>query len=247
MRPVAFLFGLVSFGAVVAVGQFVVPGLAAPAAFGLLAALLLGGRRWVPGGYAFTLAIGILTLWFLGQPTGNMAGVFVPFVPLLNKASLGLFAVALLWTALRLRRAPRPVVLSLPGLALIFVLSLLVAALSGNAGGSAPMGSWLVETLRLTPEQAHVIVVLFRKTVHFVFYATVGFGATAAARSGGEEPRKARLVGLGYGFLLAAFDELRQTGAVARTGSAWDVGLDMLGVLAGGALALRASSIAKQS
>lgn len=248
MRTVAFLFGLVVFGGIVGLSQVVAPGAAVPMTFGLLLALLLGGRPWVPKGYVLTLAFGVLTLWYFGTPDphGELLYALRPFVKLIRAGGVFAFVASLTWTLVLLGRAERPTKRALPALGLFFLLALLVATFSGDAGGANPMGSWLA-SLGLTPDQAHTFVLVFRKTIHFLFYATVGFAGTAAARSGGEEPDRARWIGLGCALLLASFDEARQFSAATRTGSPIDVALDMTGAFVGSLLALRASRRVKQS
>lgn len=255
MRAVAYLFGLVGIGGILALGQVVIPGVVVPLGFSMFAALLLGGRTWVPKGYMTALGAGVLALWFMGASRSagdNVAYITRPFLPLMRQGTLFFFVACLLWAAISLRRAEKPAMRALPALLLAFVLTLLVANLSGDAGGASPMHEWFMRAFGLSKPSAEVVVLLLRKTIHFTFYATVGFAGAAAARSGGEELPRARWIGLGYALLLATFDEVRQTGAATRTGSPFDVGLDMLGALMGTAIALRAvpkraSPKAKQS
>jgi VanZ family protein len=248
VRALGFLVGLVVFGGIVGLGQVLAPGVAVPFAFVFLASLLLWGRAWVPRGYIVTLAIGVLTFWYLGMkdPHGEMIYKVRPFLPLFRQGSAFAFVVSLIWMVAQLGRAESPSRRALPALGFLFVFTLLVATFSGDAGGANPMDAWL-RSLGLTTAQAHTFVIALRKTIHFVFYASVGFAATAAARRGGEEPDRARWMGLGYALLLACFDEFRQSGTSSRTGSPIDVALDMSGAFVGSLLALRASKKVKQS
>lgn len=248
MRALGFLVGLVVFGGIVGLGQIAAPGVAVPFTFVLLAGLLLWGRSWVPKGYVATLAIGVLTFWYLGMkdPHGEMIYKLRPFVPLFRQGGAFAFVVSLIWTVALLGRAESPTRRALPALGFLLVFTLLVATFSGDAGGANPMDAWL-RSLGLTPDQAHTFVITLRKTIHFTFYASVGFAATRAARRGGEEPDRARWIGLGYALLLACFDEFRQSGASTRTGSPIDVALDMSGAFVGSLLALRASRKVKRS
>ena len=246
MRALAFVLGFLFFGAILAAGQLVMPGLPVPAAFGLFVIWLLAGRPWVPWGYVGTVTVGAAALWLVDQPTTKMPVFLLRLAPLMTQTGLVLAAVCAILTVTRLRKAPPPAQRALPALALLFVLTMLVASFSGNAGGADPMRQWFMEVAHFSTDQAHLAVLAIRKSIHFTFYFCVGFAATAAARSGGETPQTGRGIGLGFGFALAAFDEMRQSNVDTRSGSAWDVGLDMLGVLAGSAVALRMAARASR-
>jgi VanZ family protein len=217
------------------------PGVAAPVAFSLLIALLLGGRSWVPFGFPSCLGFGTLAVWFATQPRNRTTWMFAkeigPITRLLVTLTI-LASVLLLGGLFRATPAQRRALVPLLPL---LAMTLLVAKFSGDAGGSDPMRQWFASQFHLTVDQAHTAVILVRKAIHFTFYALIGFAATRAARYG-EDPGAARWTGLGYAFLLACFDEVRQADFANRTGSAWDVGLDMLGALTGSAIALRLAS-----
>jgi VanZ family protein len=217
------------------------PGAAAPIAFSLLIALLLGGRSWIPFGFPSCLGFGTLAVWFATQPRNRTTWMLAREVGPITRLLAGLAIFASVVTLARLFRATPVQRRALLPLLPLLAMTLLVAKFSGDAGGSDPMRQWFASQFHLTPGQAHVAVILVRKAIHFTFYGLIGFTATRAARYG-EEPATARWTGLGYAFLLACFDEVRQSDFANRTGSAWDVGLDMLGALAGSAIALRIAS-----
>jgi VanZ family protein len=104
----------------------------------------------------------------------------------------------------------------------------LVSYFSSAQGGSGPMLNWY-ERYGLTPEQAEAFTLGFRKTVHFTFYGTVGWTALQAARAVGAEDHEAVRTALLVAFAIASFDELRQSGYANRSGSPWDVLLDLTG------------------
>lgn len=93
-----------------------------------------------------------------------------------------------------------------------------VALLSSSKGGPDPMlqmfAGWF------GPEAAETVVMLTRKGIHFTFYGLMGF---AAYRAGGTRA-------LAFPVSLAMFDELRQATSPGRTGSWFDVLLDLAGV-----------------
>lgn len=254
MRAVAYLFGLILIGGFLTLGQVMVPGVAVPLGFAIAALLLFLGRPWVPVGYSFTLGAGVLALWFgsSNRMAEHMAFIAQPFLPIMQRGTMLLFAGLAVVTVIGLFQADRKALRPVPALVLAMVLTFFVATLSGDAGGASPMREWFMHMFGLSRPRAELAVLLLRKTIHFTFYATVGFAGTAAARSGGESPNASRGIGLGYTLLLAVFDEVRQTGAATRTGSPVDVALDMAGALVGSAIALRvgpkrASPAAKQS
>lgn len=103
-----------------------------------------------------------------------------------------------------------------------------VAYVSSNKGGPEPMLAWLMSH-GLTAEQAHAATLAIRKTIHFTAYGSVGWVAFRADEAAGARLGYAIATGLGTAASLAIFDELRQAGYSNRTGSAWDVLLDLSG------------------
>lgn len=113
-------------------------------------------------------------------------------------------------------------------LTVVAVLAVLVGFFSSAKGGADPMQHWLV-LHGYNEAQAHEITLIFRKTVHFTFYGTVGLTSTVLGwRATGKESDAVR-TGLFAALFLAAFDELRQSAYTNRSGSAWDVLLDLAG------------------
>lgn len=117
-----------------------------------------------------------------------------------------------------------------PGLWLLVVsiLAGLVAMFSGPGGGPDPMFAWLARQ-GIEGSQAEMIIVAFRKTIHFTFYGVFAFAAFRGARDAGIGP--ARFFAITLTLAHAAFDETRQLSAKHRSGSAIDVLIDAAGML----------------
>ena len=111
------------------------------------------------------------------------------------------------------------------------VLVALVSYFSSGHGGADSMMNWY-ERYGLTEAQAHLLTLAFRKTVHFTFYGTVGVTASWVARASGAERVEVARTALLAALAVASFDELRQAAYANRSGSAWDVALDLAGAAA---------------
>jgi VanZ family protein len=114
---------------------------------------------------------------------------------------------------------------------LIFgVLGWIVVSMSGSQGAASPMIQFLMDRFGWDYERAESAVFILRKCIHFTGYGCIGLNAFALSgpRHGLNEAVK---FGLAVAAGFAAFDEFRQTTSVGRTGSVWDVGLDLLGAI----------------
>jgi VanZ family protein len=140
-------------------------------------------------------------------------------------------------TPLRARRTPRNVTLAWLAVAacvaVIWSLSADLFAASETSRFLRPFLLWLFPDLSADAlRNAHFVV---RKAAHVTEYAVL---ASLAFRAWwlSFEASLARVAALSLGlvFTVAALDEARQSLSLARTGTAWDVALD----LAGGAVAL---------
>ena len=116
-------------------------------------------------------------------------------------------------------------------LLLLSILVWLVAYFSSGHGSGAPMDDWWSRH-GLSSAQAEALTLAFRKTVHLAFYGTVGWTGLRAARAAGAAPAEAVRTGMLTALAVASFDELRQSGYANRTGSAYDVLLDLAGAAA---------------
>ena len=152
--------------------------------------------------------------WMLGGGKGNPA------------LSLVLGVVGFIIFALKAKGEPVALPLAFLGGAVV-----LVAYFSGGQGSSGTMLRWLVAH-GMSDSHAHQVTLAFRKTVHFTFYGLTGLTALCAARAAEAESPEAVRTALLAAFTLAAFDEFRQSGYANRTGSAWDMLLDLAGAAA---------------
>lgn len=100
---------------------------------------------------------------------------------------------------------------------------------SGRIGGGNYMIDFAIKFLHLTYDQASTIVHYVRKTIHFSAYGFVGYSLFRAGVYGSATKQRAAGFALLCVLCLASFDEMRQTTAPNRTGSPWDVMLDMAG------------------
>ena len=147
---------------------------------------------------------------------------------------------------LRARRTPRNVTLAWLAvaacIALIWSLSADLFAASETSRFLRPFLLWLFPDLSAeTLRDAHFLV---RKAAHVTEYAVL---ATLAFRAWwlSFEASLARIAALSLGlvFTVAALDEARQSLSLARTGTPWDVLID----LAGGAIAVGLLLVAQRS
>ncbi len=111
---------------------------------------------------------------------------------------------------------------------LFLLLGWTVFRFSGDEGGADSMVLFFMNTFGLVLREAEILVVVLRKTVHFVGYGVVALNALHLA-----DPRfslrKAAIFGLLIALAMGIFDEWSQSAATNRSASPWDVGLDMLG------------------
>jgi VanZ family protein len=111
-----------------------------------------------------------------------------------------------------------------------FLFAWVIAYMSSAAGGADPMIAWF-SSLGLGQQHAELATLTVRKGIHFLFYGLMAVVAWKAAKVGGATSGGAVSYALGFALLHAVFDELRQTLTPERTGSAWDVLLNMAGAL----------------
>lgn len=119
------------------------------------------------------------------------------------------------------------------------LLGLLVAYFSGGAGGAGGWTEAFARLLGITLEQAQAMTFGVRKSAHFVFYGLLAAAAFRPAWKGGLKAVPAAVWALVWAVMHATFDELRQRGTTARSGSGWDVVLDLAGIAVALAICLR--------
>jgi hypothetical protein len=224
----AFAAGILATLAFFALDSFVYRGFWLPVALiGVLTWLIgqtMGDRlgrsyKWI----ALAISCGVVGFWSLGLPVEILMrfrwlGLFVGWVlPFLALASLMAFYLS------RKR--------STAWLGACVAFAWLVVYFSGNTGRPGPMIDWFAH-LGLTVAQAEAATLAFRKSVHFCGYGTIALSAFLAAVRTGVGKASSIKFALGFGVALASFDEIRQSGSFFRTGSPWDVLLDIAGMVA---------------
>jgi VanZ family protein len=116
-------------------------------------------------------------------------------------------------------------------LTLALAMGVLVVYFSGSSGGTGG-GSWerwLAAHLGVSLHTAEILVIAFRKTIHFSFYGLLALAAYGAAKA--DKAKKADAIGMALCIALShsLFDEIRQAQTPDRTGQISDVLIDMLG------------------
>ncbi len=116
----------------------------------------------------------------------------------------------------------------------------LILLASSDSLGAPRTESWLRQILAaifgaLPAGKLDLLHILLRKTGHLVAYAVLGGLSYRSARSPMPAmswwSRRAAIYALGFSLATAVLDELRQLLTETRSGSAWDVALDMAGAL----------------
>lgn len=100
---------------------------------------------------------------------------------------------------------------------------------SGGIGGADHMIKWVMDTLHWSRGQAETCVHYLRKSIHFTAYGLLGLSLFRAAMAGGAPKPRAFVFAILVVLSMASFDEMRQTTSPNRTGSFWDVTLDVSG------------------
>ena len=101
----------------------------------------------------------------------------------------------------------------------------LLAFYSSTHGAPGDLAHRLALWLGVSDAVGEALLIGARKSVHFVFYGVMGLLAWLSFK------RRPIAFAIGFVLLHAAFDELRQSAYVSRTGSAWDVLIDLAGAL----------------
>ncbi len=169
-------------------------------------AILLSGRGLKTSvGYA----VGMVALPFLVAFDREAFGLLFPLVGLVPVLLNRNRAAWLLWVA--------------------WSAGFFVAYLSGGVGGAGRFFAWL-RAQGLTLEQTEMVVLIVRKSIHVTAYGGFAFCAFGGLREflWGQRGRLAFAVLWPLAF--AIFDEVKQSRASGRTGSAWDVLIDLGGI-----------------
>lgn len=168
----------------------------------------------------------------------ELATLALPPVPMLRWVALALYvagfaALALLpvphWVAALAAVAGSWAIGRLIGQSVVLLACIgwATAHFSGGAGGASGMHQWIMATFGLDADTAWSTMVFLRKGVHFFGYGLLAQSArTLASRLSLPSPV---VLGLLWCLAHAAIDEARQAGTVGRTGTAWDVLLNLSG------------------
>lgn len=120
---------------------------------------------------------------------------------------------------------------ALPWFTGALVCGLLISFFSGGRGSGEPWKEFLVDQKGWDPERAEMVVVALRKTIHFTFYGLLSLLTAKGVRSAGATAGNAFRFAVLWVLFHAAFDEGRQAFLVDRSGSGWDVLLDLVGAI----------------
>lgn len=173
----------------------------------------------------FFYCLWFLFLWLLSNPWPTSLRLLALKYLLALVAALGIYAGYGVLATFAGNRSLRRLVRALIPL---FVCGWLVAYFSSSTGAGSHMLEFAIKVLGLSRDAADLLVEIVRKSLHFLFYGTIGLLAFRAARIGGTA-KKAVALGLLFVLFHSSFDELRQALYADRTGSFWDVCLDMAG------------------
>jgi VanZ family protein len=233
-RTVAFGFGYLATLLLVCGLNIVYRGIWLPAGLaGVLGYLLAFLPRFRDGAlrlYAAALFGSVATVLWMATtkmlPVSRNAELTRLILPLFGFVALGL-VVSLIVEFRKIPATTRP---ALGWLFALFTVGWIVAFFSSAKGGADPMIAWVQSVLHLSADQAETFVVVLRKAIHITFYAAAGLAAWRLARGSGAPPDRSTVFALSAPLATAIFDEVRQSTIAGRTGSVWDVLLDMVGV-----------------
>lgn len=202
-----------------------------------------GYRTWLALVLVAGLAlITLLTRAFAAEETAQALGIYWPLASLAFVYSAHKGELTAQYWHLLLASATVSVACGMPVLArenvrraapwflLAGALGLAIAYLSGSRGGPDPMRNWFIENFNLSYELAYELTHYTRKTIHFVFYGALAWTTMRGASAAGSLLFPSIVFGAGWALSHAIFDEWRQSFLRGRSGSIWDVALDLLGI-----------------
>lgn len=91
---------------------------------------------------------------------------------------------------------------------------------------------FLREVLHLSEVAATAVNFVFRKSVHIVAYGALALSAYRVAWGQGATPRRSACAAYSWAVPHAVLDEFSQSRVATRSGSPWDVLLDIAGMTA---------------
>ncbi len=232
LRTLGFLVGAAAALAFVGGYDDAFPWFWLPIAMGLAVSLVVWLQPWFRASglalsFCFSLTVGTAVTYCVSIPpdTTHLGRQFPKIAIFCLAALFGVWLVLYLARGLLQRKTARMAAwLIFPILAGCFL-----GYVSGGIGGGDHMVKWAMDVLHWSREQADLVVHYLRKTIHFCAYGFLGFTYLRGALAGGASKARAILFALLAVLCMASFDELRQTTAPNRSGSQWDVCLDMCG------------------
>ncbi len=234
LRIGAFVFGIVGATLLLGVLDEIYPLAWLPLAMGIAVSAIVGCQPWLKAGrlgapFVTAITSGLSLTYCLSTPP-----IVTRLGTIASKAVLaGYFAVFALSCALFVVRGliSRKNGAMTGWLLIPIYAALIIGYVSGGIGGGDHMIAWAIRVLHMGRDQAETAVHIFRKSIHISAYGIVGLSLFRGAIAGRTAKPQAVLFAMLIVLCFASFDELRQTTAPNRTGSAWDVALDMTGAL----------------
>ena len=190
-----------------------------------LPALKNPSEKWTT---VLAYSLPFLTLWAASNPSPRYNfKSFILYLLLGLLALVSILTVARFFSLVMKSPALRNAAGALFG---FFVCAWLVAFFSSSTGAGNHMIGMLMR-LGFGKSLAETAALVIRKTLHFAFYGILAIFAFRAMSRGGNR-NTAALLALFLALCHASFDEIRQSSYLDRTGSFWDVCLDMCGAAA---------------
>ncbi|HRF60014.1 MAG TPA: VanZ family protein [Fimbriimonadaceae bacterium] len=190
--------------------------------------LCWGGRLSWSGAYVCLFVL----VWLVSKDPAPGQSVAWPWIAV--GAGIALAGGPLWLSAFRTAEADRSAWRPARMLLATVAVGLLVAWFSGRRGGPEPMVEFFSGWWFLSPEAVERIVIGLRKSAHVLFYGSFAWLTARATVALAPKAPRARVVAFAVLFVLAhaVFDETRQAFTPGRTGTPWDVLLDLGGMLA---------------
>jgi VanZ family protein len=227
-----FVLSFVALFLFLMVYAFAQPSLWLPVMFAMAfyGLLLFAPRISMAGrvGLALLFGSGSCILWMVSGSAaflGKHAAIQLAFQVLLGV--VGFFGLLLLlgsWMKAPPKSGP-----SYGPVLILMLLGWLISYFSSSHGGASPMVAWVMHAFSWSQHTAESVIVVCRKIGHFTFYGVIALAGFAVALKNGSARKACLAAGLLTALSCATFDEMRQSTQVDRTGSIWDVALDMAG------------------
>ena len=195
------------------------------------------GLLWFTPRLTIEMRVGLATLfgavscilWIVSSSAGTIQSRFatmeLAFENLLGV--MGLIGLVVAASAIsQVKPQSRPVVGPIAGL---MIAGWLISYFSSSHGGGTPMVQWMMHTFGWDQQTADTVNLAVRKTIHFSFYGLIATTAFLTPIKNGALRTVGIIAALLTTLAYSSFDEIRQSSQADRSGSAWDVALDMTG------------------